>query len=121
MLRPAGFLRSFGHALSGLRLVLSTQQNARIHLVATIGVIGTGLYVGLSFFDWRWIVLVIALVWIAEIINTALEHLCDIVHPGLHATVKAAKDMAAGAVFVASCAAAAIGLLVFLPYMGLPL
>lgn len=121
MLRPGGFLRSFGHALDGLRFVLSTQKNARIHLFATIGVIGTGLYVGLSFFDWRWITLVLALVWIAEIINTALEHVCDVVHPGLHATVKAAKDVAAGAVLVASFAAAVIGLLVFLPYFGLPL
>lgn len=121
MFRPGRCLRSFRHALAGLRFVMRTQQNAWIHLAAAVLVISAGLLVGLSFFDWRWIVLVIALVWIAEIINTALEHLCDVVHPGLHNTVKAAKDVAAGAVLVASFAAAVIGLLVFLPYMGLPL
>jgi diacylglycerol kinase (ATP) len=67
--------------------------------------------------DWRWIIVAIALVWVAEIVNTAFEHLCDVVQPDFHVSVKAAKDVAAGAVLIAALAAAAIGVLVFLPYL----
>ena len=62
-------------------------------------------------------ILAIALVWVAEIVNTAFEHLCDVVQPDLHVSVKSAKDVAAGAVLVAAMAAAVIGGLVFLPYL----
>ncbi len=53
----------------------------------------------------------------SELVNTAFEHLCDVVQPELHASVKAAKDVAAGAVLVASIGAAVIGVLVFWPYV----
>ncbi len=114
-------IRSFGYAFRGLGFVLRTQHNAWIHLAATVAVIATGIYVGLSFFDWRWIVLAIGLVWVAEIVNTAFEHLCDVVQPEFHGSVKAAKDVAAGAVLVAAFVAVMIALLVFLPYLGLPI
>lgn len=114
-------IRSFGYAFRGLGFMLRTQHNAWIHLAATAGVIALGVWVNLSFFDWRWIILAIGFVWVAEIVNTAFEHLCNVVQPDFHASVKAAKDVAAGAVLVAACAAAIIGLLVFLPYFGLPL
>jgi len=114
-------IRSFGHAFSGLGFMLKTQHNARIHLAASALVTAAGVWVGLSFYDWRWIVLAIGFVWVAEAINTAFEHLCDVVQPEFHVSVKAAKDVAAGAVLVAAFAAVIIGLLVFLPYLGLPL
>jgi diacylglycerol kinase (ATP) len=62
-------------------------------------------------------VLAIAIVLIAEAINTAFEHLCDVVQPELNASVKAAKDVAAGAVLISSIAAAIIGIMVFWPYV----
>jgi diacylglycerol kinase (ATP) len=110
-------IRSLVHALNGLGFVLRTQHNAWLHLAATSAVILAGVWVGLDPSDWRWIVLAIAIVWIAEIFNTAFEHLCDVVQPDFHASVKAAKDVAAGAVLVAAIAAAIIGVLVFLPYL----
>ena len=110
-------LRSFGHALSGLGLMLRTQHNAWIHLAATVLVVALGFWLEIAPHDWRWIVLAIALVWVAEIVNTAFEHLCNVVQPDFHVSVKAAKDVAAGAVLVAAMAAAVIGGLVFLPYL----
>ena len=110
-------LKSSGHALSGLGLMLRTQHNAWIHLAATALVVALGFWLGIAPHDWRWIVLAIALVWVAEIVNTAFEHLCDVVQPDLHVSVKSAKDVAAGAVLVAAMAAAVIGGLVFLPYL----
>ena len=110
-------LKSVSHALSGLGFMLRTQHNAWIHLLATAIVVAAGLWLKMEPQDWRWIVLAIALVWVAEIVNTAFEHLCDLVQPEFHVSVKAAKDVAAGAVLVAALAAAAIGVLVFLPYL----
>jgi diacylglycerol kinase (ATP) len=110
-------VKSFGYALRGLGFMLRTQHNAWIHLAVTIIVVIAGFVVNLSEADWRWVVLAIAFVWVAEIVNTAFEHLCDVVQPEFHVSVKAAKDVAAGAVLVAAIAAAIIGVLVFLPHL----
>jgi diacylglycerol kinase (ATP) len=109
-------VKSFGYALRGLGFVLRSQHNAWIHLGLTVAVIAAGYALQLQPDEWRWIVLAIALVWVAEIVNTAFEHLCDVVQPEFHVSVKAAKDVAASAVLVASIAAAIIGVMVFWPY-----
>ncbi len=112
-----GRIRSFGYALQGLLFAVKTQANFRIHLAAAIAVIGLGFFWGVSGDDWRWLAVAIALVLAAELMNTAFEHLCNVVQPELHASVKAAKDLAAGAVLVTAVAAAIIGTLVFWPYL----
>lgn len=110
-------IKSVGYALQGLRFALATQANFRIQVVAALACIGLGLLWRISADDWRWAILAIALVLTAELVNTAFEHLCDVVQPELHASVRAAKDVAAGAVLVTSIAAAVIGVLVFWPYL----
>jgi len=112
-----GRVKSFGYALRGLGFMLRTQHNAWIHLAATAVVIMAGVALQITAQDWRWIVLAIAMVWVAEIVNTAFEHLCDVVQPEFHISVKTAKDVAAGAVLIAAIAAAMIGGLVFWPYV----
>lgn len=113
----ANRIRSFGYAFAGLGFALRTQHNFRIQLVAAIACIMLGVLWRVSVDDWRWLVVAIVLVLVAELLNTAFEHLCDVVQPELHASVKAAKDVAAGAVLVASIGAAVIGTLVFWPYL----
>ena len=117
MFSHAGRVRSFGFALQGLGFVLRTQHNAWVHLAATLIVIAAGALLQITAEDWRRVVLTIALVWVAEIVNTAFEHLCNVVQPEFHVSVKTAKDVAAGAVLVAAAAAAIIGVLVFQPYV----
>ena len=117
MFSVAKRVKSFGYALRGLGFVLRTQHNAWIHLGITAAVIAGGLWLKIAAHDWRWIALAIGFVWVAEIVNTAFEHLCDVVQPEFHVSVKAAKDVAAGAVLVAAIVAAIIGVLVFLPYL----
>lgn len=107
---------SFRYALQGLKFALITQHNFRVHLVAAFAAIGLGFVWEISGDDWRWIVVAIAIVLAAELVNTAFEHLCDVVQPDLHASVRAAKDVAAGAVLVCSIASAVIGVMVFWPY-----
>lgn len=108
-------IKSAGFALNGIWILLRTQQNARLHAIATLVAIGMGIALGISANEWLWVILAIVLVWITEALNTAIEFLADIVSPEFHPLVKQAKDVAAGAVLIAATGAALIGLIVFLP------
>lgn len=109
--------KSFGYAFAGLRFIVASQPHARIHIVAAILVIICGGLVGITGQDWLWLVVAIALVWITESINTAIEFLCDVVSPDYSEGVKRAKDIAAASVLIAAIAAAIIGIIVFYPYI----
>ena len=109
--------RSFVYAATGLGFALNTQPNARIHLLATIAVVIIGFILGLARQEWVWVLVAIALVWLAELLNSAIEHICDVVSPEHSDAVKHAKDVAAGAVLVCAIIAAIIGLIVFQPYI----
>jgi len=113
----AARLRSFGFALEGLAYVVKAEGNARVHLLATLLVLGLGFGFGVTRLEWTALLAAIGLVWAAELLNTALEGLCDIVQPARSAGIKRVKDVAAGAVLMAALAAAGIGGLVFWPYV----
>ena len=112
----AARLKSFTFAFAGIAYMLRTQHNAWLHLVATLAVIAAGFALNVSTDDWRWLVAAIVLVWTAEAVNTAFEHLCDVVSPEFHASVQKSKDIAAGAVLICVIGAVIIGLQVFVPY-----
>ena len=112
-----GRMRSVRYALAGIAFMLRTQHNAWLHLAATVLVVGAGIGFRITASDWRWIVVALVLVWVAEAMNTAFEHLCDVVAPQFHASVKLSKDIAAGAVLITALGAAALGVMVFLPYL----
>lgn len=109
-------LRSFGHAFRGLKILLQTQHNARIHALATIVVAAAGAFARISLTEWALIALAIACVWAAEAVNTAIESAVDLVSPDLHPLAAKAKDVAAGAVLVTAIGAALVGGIVFVPY-----
>lgn len=108
-------LKSFIFAGRGLRSLMQDEHNAWLHLAASLAVIAAGLLLRISAADWRWLVLAIAIVWLAETFNTAIEELCDYVNPEFAPAIGRVKDLAAGAVLVASITAALIGLLTLLP------
>jgi diacylglycerol kinase (ATP) len=110
-------LKSFVYALQGMAMLVRTQPNARIHLLATLLVCGAGFCFALSRMEWLWIVVAIVLVWSAEAFNTAVEQLADTLHPEQHPGIGRAKDAAAAAVLIAAMGAAVIGVLVFLPHL----
>ena len=110
-----GRVRSVGFALRGIATMLRTQTNARIHALATVVVVATGLLLPLTRGDWCWLVVALASVWTAEALNTAIELVADVVSPEHHPTIGEAKDVAAGAVLVAAAGAAVIGVLVLGP------
>jgi len=80
-------------------------------------VLAASIYFRLSAEEWRWIVLAIALVWLAEALNTAIERLADAVTLEPNENIGLAKDVAAGAVLVAALFAVVIGTTIFLPYI----
>lgn len=110
-------LASFGPALAGLAALLRGEPNARLHLAATLAVAGLGAALPLTRADWLALVLAITAVWVAEALNTALEALCDTLHPDQHPGIKRTKDVAAGAVLLAATGAFAVALLVFGPHL----
>jgi diacylglycerol kinase (ATP) len=110
-------VKSFRYALAGVWLMLCTQHNAWIHLAATVTVCGAAFALKVSTSDWRWLIAAIVLVWVAEALNTAFEHLCDVVSPDFHHAVQKSKDIAAGAVLICAAAAVCIGMVTFWPYV----
>lgn len=110
-------VRSFRYAFEGLWLMLKTQHNAWVHLAGTLAVAAAGFALHITNADWRWLVVAVVMVWIAEALNTAFEHLCDVVSPSFHISVKRSKDIAAGAVLICAAGAVVIGAMVFLPYL----
>lgn len=121
MTAPRSFLRSrlqsIRHATDGVRALVATQPNARIHLGATVLVVGAGLVLDVGRSDWIALVLAMALVWLAEALNTAVECLGDAVTREQHPLIGRAKDVAAGGVLLAAVGAALVGGLVFVPHL----
>jgi diacylglycerol kinase (ATP) len=109
------FLRSFGYAFSGIRELFKSEQNARIHLLISIGVVLAGFFLKISPVEWCIILLCIALVTAAEAFNTVLEKLTDHNFPQYHETARVVKDIAAGAVLICALMAACCGIIIFLP------
>lgn len=109
--------KSFRHAFAGLWFMLRTQHNAWVHLAATVAVCLAGVVLNVSLSDWRWLIVAIVLVWVAETLNTAFEHLCDVVSPDFHHAVQKSKDIAAAAVLICAIGAACIGAATFWPYL----
>jgi diacylglycerol kinase (ATP) len=108
-------IRSFKHALSGWIYVIRTQQNAWIHLLATLCVAFLAAWLRLPLRDWAVLLLAIAIVWMAEFLNTALEAVVDLASPERHPLGKVGKDVGAAAVLIAAVSAAILGFLILGP------
>ena len=112
-----GFVRSLFTAFQGLIHVLRSERNARIHLLIAVLVLLLGVYLGISNAEMAAIFFAIIMVFISEVINTAIEKSLDLLHPEGSNDVRIIKDIAAGAVLVAAVGALAIGIAIFLPYI----
>ena len=108
------FFKSFGYAIEGIVMTMR-EQNFRFHLLSAVIVMIAGLFTGLSIIEWIIIVLVITLVIGAEMFNTAIERVVDLVSPDYHPLAKQAKDIAAASVLVFAACSVIIGVLIFLP------
>ena len=106
---------SFVYAFQGIKLLLLREHNAWLHIVAGTVACALGWWLGISRAEWCLVAFAIGEVLAAEAFNTAIEILADAVSPGQNPAVGRAKDLAAGGVLLTSLAAAAVGLMIFLP------
>ena len=111
-------VRSFRFAFQGIFLLFTTQPNAQIHLVATGVIVGLGIGLRLASWEWCAIVGCIALVLMAEAMNTAIEYVVDLVSPEQHPLAGKAKDVAAGAVLLSVIICGVVWGIIYLPKLG---
>lgn len=107
-------IRSFGYAMEGIRVCIQ-EQNFKIHLIAAVVVLVAGALTKLAVIEWIILCMMIGLVLMAEMLNTAIEKVVDLASPDIHPLAKAAKDVAAGAVLVIALFSVIIGILIFIP------
>lgn len=115
--RTSTLVSSFRYAFAGIRYLLWTQRNAKIHSAIGVFAIILGLLLRLDHAEWLALVVTITIVFVAEGFNTAIEATVDLAMPEYHPLAKTAKDVAAGTVLLTAIAAVTIGLLVFLPHL----
>lgn len=108
-------VKSFEYALSGLRGILVQERNFKIQLLFGGLAVILGFILKLSMSEWLDLVIVITLVLIFELINTAIEEMVDLVSPEIREEARIAKDVAAATVLVASIGSVIVGALLFLP------
>ncbi|MDP2723429.1 MAG: diacylglycerol kinase family protein [Bacteroidales bacterium] len=110
-------LKSFQYAGKGIWRAVKTQHNLWIHLFVAALVIVAGIQFHISRLDWMVVTIAIGGVLSAEMFNTAIEFIVDLVSPEHHRLAAAAKDISAGAVLIFAIVSVIIGLMVFLPYL----
>lgn len=108
-------LVSFSYAITGVKTAFATQPNVRTHLTVAIIVSLFGYFLGLNTEELVEIILLVGLVLVAEMINTAIEFACNAITTDHHPEIKKAKDVAAGSVLVVSILAIIIGGVIFIP------
>jgi diacylglycerol kinase (ATP) len=109
--RPSGFIGSVNCAIEGILWAVKTQGHMLFHLVAAILVMVAALVLDLTLQEFALLALAITLVLFAELVNTAIEVVVDLVSPEFHPLAQRAKDVAAGAVLLASVGALVLGYL----------
>ncbi len=109
--------KSFGYAWDGLKALLRTEHNSRIHLVLTLTAVAAALLLRISRMEMIILIMVMATVWVAEIFNTALEKAMDFMSKERHPQIKLVKDLAAAAVLITAITAVIVGCLIFIPKM----
>ncbi|WP_110926906.1 diacylglycerol kinase family protein [Bacillus massiliglaciei] len=112
-------VKSFGFAFAGIFEAVRTERNIRIHLVMLAAVAACGVYFEASRLEWLFILTAAAGTIALELVNSALERVVDLVTADYHPLAKQAKDIAAGAVLIYAIFSIIIGLIIFVPKIGI--
>ena len=112
-MKPSSWIESVNCAIEGILWTARTQKHMRWHFLSAAAVLFAALFFKIPTVDFLLLTLAITIVLFAEIINTAVEVVVDLISPDYHPLAKKAKDVAAGAVLLASCGAAVVGYVVF--------
>ncbi|TDT71862.1 diacylglycerol kinase (ATP) [Hypnocyclicus thermotrophus] len=115
--RKHSILDSFNYAIEGIINAIIIERHMKIHVIVTIFVVIISLFLKLDIISLAILGITIGIVWITELINTAIEGFADIIEPKYHPQVKFIKDVASGAVFVSAVLATFIGYLIFIGHL----
>lgn len=110
-------IQSFRNAFSGVKFVLQSERNFRIHLLVFVCVVLLAVYFEITKNEWLILLITSFVVFSIEAINTSIEQLCDFVSKEHHPQIGIVKDVAAGAVVITAIGACIIGVVVFAPYI----
>jgi diacylglycerol kinase len=116
-MKRQSLISAFRHAANGLYWFFRVERNSTIYAACTILVVAAGILLNVSKMEWVVLTLAVGAVWTAELLNSAIELLCDYVQPERHQAIKIVKDLAAGAVLLAAICSALVGGVIFLPKM----
>ncbi|MRH99670.1 diacylglycerol kinase family protein [Kriegella sp. EG-1] len=108
-------IKSVGFAMKGAILLIRTEASIKIQLFIAIVMTGLGFYFEITHTEWILQILAIALVMGVEGANTAIEKICDFIHPDFNSKIGFIKDVSAGAVMLVSIGATIIGFIIYLP------
>lgn len=111
------FIESFGFAIEGIKVAIRYNRNIRIHIIIAVLVVISTFIFGLNQFEKAIICMIILLVISAEMINTAIEEVVDLVTKDYREEAKYAKDVSAGMVLIVAAGSIAVGFLVFTPHI----
>ncbi len=111
-----GRAKSLRYTFRGAFLLLKTEHSIMVQ--ATIGFVAilAGFYFSISRTEWMMQIFIIGLVLAAESLNTAIEKLCDFIHPDYHEKIGFIKDISSGAMTFAVVASILITILIYYPY-----
>lgn len=108
-------IHSFKYAFEGIKTVLKKEQNMKIHFIIMILVILVGILLDLEKIEWIICIILFGIVLTAELFNTAIEIVVDMIMPNKDERAKNAKDISAGAVLIVALSSAVVGILIFVP------
>ena len=108
-------MKRFIHAVNGILYVFKKEQNFKIHTFATILVIAAGIIFSISKTEWIMIIIAVSIVLAAELINSAIEYLCNFVSTDYNDKIKIIKDTSAAAVLISAIGAFVLALVIFVP------
>ncbi len=108
---------SFKNAFAGLFWALRTQPNFRVHIILSLVALWLGIYFGISHLEWTVIIFTIVLGLSAELINTSLESMTDLITKEWRSEAKIAKDVAAAMMLTVAAGAVGVAAFIFWPYI----
>ena len=114
ILHKMRLIKSIGYAINGLKICLK-EPNFKIHIGLAILAVTLGFVFHISDMEWMVVIICIGLLLGFEILNTAMEQMCNSIYPGFNPFVKIIKDVSAAAVLIVAIMAALCGAIIFIP------
>ena len=121
MTKKRTFLQSLNNAVEGFIYVVKSERNMRVHFLFGFLVLLFGIVIGVSRVEWMILCTIVTLVWVAEMINTAIEETLDMLAKSFHSSVRIIKDISAAVVMISALNALIVGFFIFSKYISWPL